>query len=130
MFDNLQDIIIITKSGKVIVSRINHPQIQEQLFGMFLSALSSFTQVIFNLNLIQIEMNAIRFDLLHKNNIIFIGTSPKNVPPKLAQKELELLAEYFFSKYSQEILTAWSGALYIFEDFEKELNRDNILLIN
>jgi hypothetical protein len=130
MFDNLHDIIIITTYGKVMVSRIKHPKMQEQLLGMFFSALNTLTQVIFNLNFTQIEMNAIRFDLLHKKNIIFIGTSPKNVPPELAQKDLELLADYFFSKYSQETLATWSGAFYIFADFEKELNIPNITFFN
>jgi hypothetical protein len=130
MFDNLQDIIIITTSGKVIASRITHPNIQEQLFGMLFSAFNSFTQEIFNNNLIRIEMNTIRLDLLHKNNIIFIGTSTKNMAPEETKKDLNLLAEHFFSKYSQDVLTSWSGALYIFAEFENELNTNNTTLLN
>lgn len=42
----MQDILIITDSGKVIASKINNQHIEEHLFGLFISALSSFVEKI------------------------------------------------------------------------------------
>jgi hypothetical protein len=124
MFSSLQNILIITSTGKVLVSRITHPNIQEHFFGMLFSALNSFTEKIFKNQLQKIEMNNFCFDLMQKNNIIFIAISAKNENEKKIKKELEILCDTFFSKFSPEFLNSWNGALDVFSDFEDILNKN------
>jgi hypothetical protein len=125
MFDGLQDILIIDNSGKVLVRRIRHPKIQENLFGMLFSALTSFTEEVFKNQLQKIEMNNIRFHFLNKNTLIFIATAANKENVKMIQKELEILSGQFFSKYSEETIKSWNGDMDVFNEFEKDLNKES-----
>jgi hypothetical protein len=128
IFNTLQDVIIITITGKVIASRIIHPKIQEQEFGMLFSALNSFSKEMFNSPLLKIEMHVLRLELLQQHNLIFIATSSLQEDPTITERELRLLADYFFSKFSPDIAHSWNGALNIFVEFENELQMNESLL--
>ena len=78
MFRELQDILIITDSGKVVASKISNKSIDESLFSMLISALTSYAKEIYDDKLDSIEFNKIRFDFLKRNKFIFMASSSIN----------------------------------------------------
>jgi len=123
MFDILQDILIITDTGKVLASRINNPQIEEQLFGMLLSALSSFAKEITEGELNHVEFSNLRFDFIRKQGFIFLASSSKSIKHKKAFKMLDYISNLFFERYPKEKLNEWDGNINIFHDLEDYITK-------
>ena len=123
MYNILKDILIITESGKVIASKIQNPQIEDQLFGMLVSALNSFTKEITKENLNYVEFNNLRFDFLRKDQFIFVASSFTRVKHKKAVRTLKKLSELFFEKYPEKLISTWDGSLNIFQDVDTYINK-------
>lgn len=123
MFDTLQDILIISNSGKVLASKINNPQIEEQLFGMLISALSSYTEGLNWGQLNHLEFSNVRIDFLRKDEIIFVASSSKDIKHKKVLKALKYVSEMFFEKYKDDLLNTWDGSLNIFQDLDNYITK-------
>ena len=130
MFDTLQDILIITESGKVVASKINNPQIEEQIFGMLISALSSFTQELTHEQLKCLEFNNLRFDLIKRNNFIFLASSSRRIKHKKVLRILDHVITLFFQRYPKEELNNWDGNVNIFHELEDYITktRDELII--
>jgi hypothetical protein len=128
LFDVLQDILIITDAGKVVASKVKNEFIEEQIFGMLISALSSFAHQFSRGHLNNIEFRNLRFDLVRKQGFIFLGTSSRKIDHHKVIRTLENVAELFFQYYPN--LEQWDGNLNIFQDLEKYLNksRDEMII--
>lgn len=130
MFDTLQDILIITESGKVIASKVSNPQIEEQVFGMLISALSSFAHELTHEQLNCFEFNSLRFDLIKKNNFIFLASSSRMIKHKKVLKILDHVIDLFFQRYPKEELNKWDGNVNIFRELEEYITktRDELII--
>jgi len=129
MFDTLQDILIITESGKVVASKINNPQIEEQIFGMLISALSSFTQELTHEQLNCLEFSNLRFDLIKRDNFIFLASSSRRIKHKKVLRILDHVIELFFQIYPKEELNKWDGNVNIFHELEECITKTRDQLI-
>lgn len=129
MFDVLEDILIITESGKVIASKIYNPQIEEQLFGMLISALSSYTQELTDENLKCVEFSNYRFDIIKKNRFLFLATSSRKIKHKKVLSLLDYIADMFFKWYPNEKLNKWDGSVNIFHELEEYITKSKDELI-
>ena len=123
MFDILKDILIITDSGKVIASRITNPQIEDQLFGMLISAVSSYAQEITHQDLKCLEFSNLRFDIKKKNGFLFLVSSSRLIKHKRILRILEHIIELFFQQYPTEELTKWDGSINIFHELEEYITK-------
>ena len=130
MFETLQDILIITESGKVVASKINNPQIEEQIFGMLFSALSSYTQEITNGQLNCLEFNSLRFDLIKRKGFIFLASSFRKIKHKRVLRILDHVITLFFQRYPKEELNKWDGNINIFHELEDYITktRDELII--
>jgi hypothetical protein len=130
LFDVLQDILIITDSGKVIASKVTNPQIEEQLFGMLISALSSFAEELADGKLNNLEFCNLRFDIVRKENFLFLGSSSRKIKHKKALKTLENISELFFKYYPKNTLKEWNGTINIFDELDKYIkkSRDELII--
>lgn len=116
----IQDLWIITQSGKVVFKRVFNQGISDDLFVGFLNALNTVADMLSNGNIAKFELNSIKYITLKNNNFLFIGNSDKKVKEKRVQEELKKIAKKFFDKYSVEWLkNNWNGEIKIFSDFEK-----------
>ena len=130
MFDILNDILIITESGKVVASKVNNPQIEEQLFGMLMSALTSFAQELTHEQLKCLEFSNLRFDLIKKNGFIFLASSSRKIKHKKVLRVLDHVIDLFFEHYPQEELIKWDGSVNIFQELEDYITktRDELII--
>ncbi len=130
MFDTLQDILIITDSGKVVASKVSNPQIEEQVFGMLISALTSFTQELTHEQLNCLEFSNLRFDLIKRNNFIFLASSSRRIKHKKVLRLLDHVITLFFQRYPKEELIKWDGNINIFHELEDYItkSRDELII--
>lgn len=130
MFDILKDILIITESGKVIASKITNPQIEDQLFGMIISAVSSYTQGVTHEDLNCLEFSNLRFDIKKKNGFIFLASSSRQIKHKKVLRILEHIIELFFQLYPTDELSNWDGSINIFHELEDYITktRDELII--
>jgi len=119
MFDTLQDILIIAESGKVVASKVSNPQIEEQIFGMLMSALTSFIG----------EFNNLRFDLIKRNNFLFLASSSRKIKHKKVLRILDHVITLFFERYPKEKLNKWDGNVNIFHELEDYITKTRDQLI-
>jgi hypothetical protein len=123
LFRELPDILIITDGGKVLASKISNHNIDETLFGMLISALTSYASQICKHNLKSIEFNKIRFDFLIKDKFIFMASSSIEMKHKKALKILNIVSEVFFKRYPKNKLQEWDGNLNIFQELAKDIKK-------
>ena len=123
MFNILEDILIITDSGKVVASKINNQNIDEQLFGMLISALITYAAEIYDDTLNCIEFRKIRFDFIKLNNFIFMASSSTKTKHEKALKILKIVSHVFFKRYTKETLNKWDGSLNIFHDLDDDIKK-------
>ena len=130
VFDILQDILIITDSGKVIASKVNNPQIEEQTFGMLMSALSSFVGELTHDQLNCLEFNNIRFDIVKRNNFLFLASSSRRIKHKKVLRIIDHIIDLFFERYPKEELNKWDGNVNIFHELEEYITktRDELII--
>jgi len=123
VFRELQDILIITDSGKVVASKINNTNIDETLFGMLISALTSYASEIYDDKLNGIEFKRIRFDFLKRNKFIFMASSSVKTNHEKALKILKILSDVFFQRYPKNKLEGWDGSLNIFQELSNDIKK-------
>ena len=130
MFETLKDILIITESGKVVASKISNPQIEDQIFGMLFSALSTFTQELTHEQLKGLEFNNLRFDLINRNHFIFLASSSRKIKHKKVLRILDHVTTLFFQRYPGEELNKWDGNVNIFHELEDYITktRDELII--
>lgn len=129
MFDTLQDILIIAESGKVVASKVSNPQIEEQIFGMLMSALTSFIGELTNDQLNCLEFNNLRFDLIKRNSFLFLASSSRKVKHKKVLRILDHVITLFFERYPKEELNKWDGNVNIFQELEDYITKTRDQLI-
>ena len=130
MFDILQDILILTNNGKVIVSRIKNPKIEKFFFGNLVSALNTFCESFAHEQLNQFEFSNFRFDIIKKKNFFFIGSSLKTIKHKKVLRLLRCIMDLFFERYKKENLNNLDGNPEILQEIEDYINktRDEIII--
>lgn len=130
LFDILKDILIITESGKVIASKISNPQIEEQLFGMLISAISSFARELTHQELNCLEFSNLRFDILKKNGFLFLASSSRQIKHKRVLRIIDHVIELFFERYPVRELNKWDGSINIFRELEEYITktRDELII--
>ena len=116
----LQDIWILNESGVVLFSRVFNPKVNEQLFGALMTALNSFASELAKGGLSNFELSSIRFTIYKEKGLIFVANSAKKVKEKKVQEELKVIANKFFTKYS-DILASWDSDINIFSAFNKDI---------
>jgi len=109
----------------VLFSRVFHEQIEDQLFGALMSALSSFSDKLLEGGLQNFELNKIRFTIIKKNDLIFIVNSSKKHKESKVMQQLENIANKFFSVYPDTFLKKWDNDINAFSNFKNEI--ENIL---
>jgi hypothetical protein len=123
VFRELKDILIITDSGKVVASKISNKNIDESLFGMLISALTSYASEIYDDKLNSIEFNKIRFDFLKRNSFIFMASSSVKTKHDKALKILKIVSDVFFQRYPKSKLEEWDGNLNIFQELSDDIKK-------
>lgn len=116
----LQDIWILNESGIVVFSRVFNPKVNEQLFGALMTALNSFASELAKGGLSSFELSSIRFTIYKDKGYLFVSNSARKVKEKRVQEELKIIAEKFFTKYS-DILNSWDLDLNIFSTFNEDI---------
>ena len=129
MFDTLQDILIIAESGKVVASKVSNPQIEEQIFGMLMSALTSFIGELTHDQLNCLEFNNLRFDLIKRNSFLFLASSSRKIKHKKVLRILDHVITLFFERYPKEKLSKWDGNVNIFHELEDYITKTRDQLI-
>jgi len=129
MFDTLQDILIIAESGKVVASKVSNPQIEEQIFGMLMSALTSFIGELTHEQLNCLEFNNLRFDLIKRNSFLFLASSSRKIKHKKVLRIIDHVITLFFEQYPKEKLNKWDGNVNIFHELEDCITKTRDQLI-
>jgi hypothetical protein len=114
----------------VVASKINNPQIEEQIFGMLISALSSFAHELTHEQLNCLEFSNLRFDLIKRNNFIFLASSSRRIKHKKVLRTLDHVINLFFQRYPTDKLNQWDGNANIFQELEKYITktRDELII--
>jgi hypothetical protein len=130
LFDLLEDILIITNEGKVIVRKIKNPQIEEIFFSNLVRALNTFCENFAHEQLNQFEFSNFRFDIIKKGNLFFIGSSLKTTKHKKVLRILQRIIDIFAEKYKNERLNSLEENPKIFQEIEEYINktRDEIII--
>ena len=116
----IKDLFII-KDGLVLFCRSFHVLVDPNLFGALMSALDSYARVLADGGLSSFEIEQRRFTLLKREGFIFIANSSRKVKEKHVLKELNSVADKFFSIYELEFLKNWNGDTSAFANFEQEI---------
>ena len=95
--------------------------VDPNLFGALMSALDSYARVLADGGLSSFEIEKRRFTLLKREGFIFIANSSRKVKEKHVLKELNSVADKFFSIYELEFLKNWNGDTSAFANFEQEI---------
>lgn len=123
MGDMLQDIMVINFDGKTLACRMVNLLEKSDYIGMLISALTMLAEEIKEGGLSCFEFNSLRFNLLKRNRIIFMGTSDKRIKQGKVLRKLNGIANQFFSKYSPKTLKNLNADLQRFSSFEQELSK-------
>lgn len=125
MGDVIQDVLIINFDGKTLASRMVNLSEMKEYIGLLISALTSFIKEVNEEELSCFEFNTLRFNLVKREHVIFVGTSDKKDKQKKVLKELNIIANRFFRKYSPDKLKSLNGDLQEFVSFEQEVLNTN-----
>lgn len=130
MFDILEDILIITNEGKVIVRRIKNPKIEGVFFSNLVRALNIFCEDFAQEQLNQFEFSNFRFDIIKKEELFFIGSSSKTIKHKKVLRLLGRIIDLFFERYKNNNLNNLERNQEILQEIEDYLckTRDEIII--
>ena len=135
MKEIIKDIWIQAESGIVVFHEsFTKSGVDEQLFGMLMSALNSFAEELSKGGLSSFEIQEQRFYISKRHCFNFITSSSIDVKEKAVNKEIERLMDRFFKMYPKDILNDWNGDISIFSGFRQEIEQmkkrlvDNFLL--
>lgn len=95
----LQDIWIIDFSGIVLYHRAYGNEIDVQLFGGLMSALSKLAEEISKGRLTRFDLENKCYGIIKKENLLFIANSDKDIDSKTIIYELKLIAYKFLNLY-------------------------------
>ena len=95
----LQDIWIIDFSGIVSYHRAYGNEIDVQLFGGLMSALSKLAEEISNGRLTRFDLENKCYGIIKKENLLFIANSNEDIDSKTINYELKLIAYKFLNLY-------------------------------
>ncbi|MFX1258023.1 MAG: hypothetical protein ACFFAN_09195 [Promethearchaeota archaeon] len=119
MLKILKNIWILTEDGATIFNS-EEKALEDQFFGMFMSALNSYAKEIVKGGLLSFELSDMRFSFLKKDQFIFIANSSLKDKEKKALRELESIKNKFFQLCPKNLLDKWNGDISIFSGFKKE----------
>ncbi len=117
----IQDLWILTEDGIGVFNRIHDEKLNDQLFSMLLSALTSFAEEISTGGLSNFELSNKRFSIVKRNKFIFVVSSSPKTKEKKAIEELEVIISKFFDKYEEQ-LKNWNSNISIFNGFETDID--------
>jgi hypothetical protein len=118
----LQDIYILTDSGTTIWSRVFNPKINEQMFGVVMSAINKFAEQISETGINYFQLSKKHYVILKKKGLLFIGNAEKDVKEKKIKNELTRISEKFFELYSNKLHQIKKfGEISLLSDFEKHI---------
>ena len=117
----IKDLWIVADSGLVVFHHVYHQTIDVNLFGALMSALNSYSKFLVDGGLTSFELEHKRFTLIKREGFIFIANSSRKVKEKHVIKELNEVAETFFTMYPPEFLKEWNGDMSVFANFEVEI---------
>ena len=123
----IRDLWILTSTGMTLFSKVSDEErINPQLFGALMSALNTFAEKLSDGGISNFEMSNIRFVIVKRRDLLFVGSAPSKVKEKKVIDELKIISDKFFEVYTQEILSNWDNDISIFSDFgnhvEQSLN--------
>ena len=116
----IQELWILTESGIVLYSRVYDKEINDQLFGGFISALNMFVESFKEGALSSLVLQNTRFTFIKREKLIFITNTPKNVKEKKIRQALEAISDRFLQEYGG-ILENWDSDISYFTNFESEI---------
>ncbi len=118
----LKDLWILTENGVVLFSRVFDQTINPQLFGGLMSALNTFAEKLTDGGISNFEMSDLRFVIVKRRSLLFIGSSLNKTKEKKVIDELMLISDMFFEVYS-DILVNWDNDVSHFSDFSDRIEK-------
>lgn len=118
----LRDIWILTKTGVTLFSRVMSEKINPQIFGGIMSALNIYAEKLTNGGISNFTLSNIRFAIIKRNNLLFIGNASSKIKIKRVVSELELISEKFIIMYPKEVLENWDSDVALFTDFKNQID--------
>ena len=117
----LQDIWIIYQGGSVIFKEVIDSEVNTQIFGGYISALTTFATQITAKGMSAFEVGDKNFIIQNEGKLMFIANYPSNLDRKAANKELEGLIKKFQKLYPKDIFEHWNGDVSIFDYFKTQI---------
>ncbi len=114
------NIWIILKGGIVVFSRVSSSFLEDQMFGMLMTALNNFAREVTSRHIDNFELADQRFYLKEQEGLLFIVSCSKFEKEKKMQKELDHIIMVFFERYPN-FSEIWDGNINKFADFEEVL---------
>jgi len=118
----LIDFWVLTDNGIVLYSKASDQKVNPQLFGALMSALNKFAEKLTDGGISNFEMADLRFVIIKRRSILFIGSSSYKTKEKKVIDDLMLISDKFFQLYT-EVLTNWDNNVEIFSDFGKNIEQ-------
>ncbi len=117
----LRDIWILTTTGVTLFNRVISEKINPQIFGGIMSALNIYAEKLTDGGISNFTISDIRFAIIKRNDLLFIGNASNKVKIKKVINELELVSEKFNTKYPKETFETWDNDVDFFTDFKNEI---------
>jgi len=118
----LIDFWVLTDNGIVLYSKASDQKVNPQLFGALMSALNKFAEKLTDGGISNFEMADLRFVIIKRRSILFIGSSSYKTKEKKVIDDLMLISDKFFQLYT-EVLTNWDNNVEIFSDFGENIEQ-------
>ena len=117
----LRDIWILTTTGVTLFNRVISEKINPKIFGGIMSALNIYAEKLTDGGISNFTISDIRFAIIKRNDLLFIGNASNKVKIKKVINELELVSEKFNTKYPKETFETWDNDVDFFTDFKNEI---------
>jgi len=125
MVNVIEDLWILNDEGILLFNRFYKEAVNSDLFGAIMCTFYAYSKEISNgTGLLSFEFITKKFNLMKKENIIFVAGSPIKENKKnntLIKKELEIIANKFINFYTIEFLRNWKGDTANFSNFESQI---------
>ena len=117
----IQDLWIILKSGVVIFNRVFNSHLDAAITGSLMSAISIYSEHLAEGGLSSFEIAGLRFTILKKDILMFVGSTSKEIKAKKVSKELQTISRRFSELYNDEFLESWNSEINVFRDFKDKI---------
>jgi hypothetical protein len=121
MGSDIRELWIMQEHGPVMFQHTKDENVDSQIFGGFISAITSLAKNFTTSGLQSFELGDHRFFLFKQDGLLFIANTEKRVKIQKIEKEIKTNATKFMKKYSPTILHNWDGNTEIFEEFHQEI---------